>query len=234
MRRTLFAIRHVHFEDLGTFEAVLSKAGYEVRYHDVGAADLAMLDAVAPDLLVLLGGPIGVYDTAAYPFLELERHLIAQRLAARRPLLGICLGAQQVAAALGARVAPMGVKEIGFAPVSLTEAGTRGPLRHLDGVAVLHWHGDAFETPPGAVNLATTQVCPAQAFAYGPHVLGLQFHPEADASAGLEPWLIGHAAELAAAGIDTRGIRADAARHGPSLREAARATLTEWLEQLPA
>ena len=226
------AIRHVHFEDLGTLELVLEQRGYAVRYHDVGLDDFAALDPLEPDLLVVLGGPIGVYETEAYPFLIDETALIARRLASGRPILGICLGAQLVAAALGAKVAPTGVKEIGFSPLTLTEAGRAGPLRHLDGVAVLHWHGDAFAIPEGAEHLAATPVCATQAFAVGRNVLGLQFHPEADTQHGFERWLVGHAAEIAGAGIDPRVLRADARRLGPPLALAATAMFGAWLDGL--
>lgn len=236
MSKTAVAIRHVHFEDLGTFAPVLEQAGYHLTYRDLpadgdAAGGTADLDSV--DLLVVLGGPVGVHDGARYPFLEHEQALLARRVAAERPTLGICLGAQLVAASLGADVAPMGRKEIGFAPLTLTAAGQSGPLRHLDGCPVLHWHGDAFLTPRDATRLATTSACPHQAFALGPSVLALQFHPEADAAAGLERWLVGHAVELAAAGIDPQTIRADAVRFGAPLARAAQAMLGEWLAGLP-
>ena len=231
MKKTALALRHVHFETLGTFEPELDKADFALSYLDVGSPDLRTVDPLSPDLLVVLGGPIGVYETDAYPFLADELSLIGARLEAGLPILGICLGAQLIAAALGARVAATGVKEIGFAPVALTEAGLRGPLRHLTGVEVLHWHGDAFDLPQGADLLATTQVA-NQAFSIGPNVLGVQFHPEADTSHNLEAWLIGHAAELAGAGVDPRQIRAAAAQHGPALRKAGQAAFAEWLAQL--
>jgi GMP synthase (glutamine-hydrolysing) len=230
MLRTAAVIRHVHFEDLGTFEAVLTASGYRIHYYDIGMNELWTLNAAGPDLMVVLGGPVGVYETQAYPFLEDERQLLEKRLASGRPTLGICLGAQMIAAALGAKVAPMGHKEIGFSSLSLTEAGRVGPLRHLEGVPVLHWHGDAFDIPEGATGLATTAMCATQGFAIGQNVLGLQFHPEVDACAGIERWLIGHAAELASARINPRTLRADAQTHGPALREAARKTFTEWLQ----
>ncbi|MGQ3672760.1 glutamine amidotransferase [Xanthobacter sp. TB0136] len=230
MLKTAAVIRHVHFEDLGTFEAVLTASGYRIHYYDIGMNELWTLDATLPDLMIVLGGPVGVYETEAYPFLEEERQIIERRLASGRPTLGICLGAQMIAAALGAKVAPMGYKEIGFSSLSMTGAGRSGPLRHLEGVPVLHWHGDAFDIPDGAASLATTTVCATQGFSIGSHVLGLQFHPEVDACAGIERWLIGHAAELASAGIDPRALRADATKYGPALREAARKTFTEWLQ----
>jgi GMP synthase-like glutamine amidotransferase len=123
MLKTAVVIRHVHFEDLGTFEAVLTAAGYRIYYYDLGMNELWTVDPAVPDLLVILGGPVGVYEARAYPFLEEERQLLETRLAARRPTLGICLGAQQIAAALGARVAPMGHKEIGFSPLRSPRTG---------------------------------------------------------------------------------------------------------------
>jgi len=232
MQRTAVAIRHVHFEDLGVFAPVLSEAGFSIRYRDLDAAPFATLDPLEPDLLVVLGGPVGACETDAYPYLADEQAILAARLAAGRPTLGVCLGAQLMARALGAEVAPMRRKEIGFSPISLTDAGRVGPLRRLAGIPVLHWHGDAFQIPEGAENLAATPLCPTQAFSLGVHALALQFHPEVDVTAGIERWLTGHAAELASAGIDPRGLRDQAAQAGPELAIAARAMLTEWLAGL--
>ena len=230
MHKTVVAIRHVHFEDLGIFDAVLSDAGYAVRYHDLDADPFATLDPLEPDLLIVLGGPVGVYETESYPYLAEECAILATRLAAARPTLGICLGAQQIAKALGADVGPMGHKEIGFGPLRLNDAGRVGPLRHLEGIPVLHWHGDAFQIPDTAENLASTPLCATQGFSLGRHVLALQFHPEVDVTAGIERWLTGHAAELAGAGIDPRVLRAHAAQVGPELREAGQKMLAEWLQ----
>ena len=127
----------------------------------------------------------------------------------------------------------MGHKEIGFGPLTLTDAGRAGPLRHLESVPVLHWHGDAFQIPDGAESLALTPLCATQGFSVGRHTLALQFHPEVDVAAGIERWLTGHAAELAGAGIDPRVLRGQAARIGPELREAGQKMLAEWLQALP-
>jgi GMP synthase (glutamine-hydrolysing) len=230
--KTAAVVRHIHFEDLGTFEAVLEAADYRIHYYDLGLHDLGRLDPLRPDLLIVLGGPVGVYDTAAYPFLAEERAILKTRLEADRPTLGICLGAQQIAASLGADVMPTGLKEIGFSELTLTDAGRAGPLRHLENVPVLHWHGDIFEIPVGADHLASTSQCAPQAFALGRNLLALQFHPEVDAWAGIERWLVGHAVELAAAGIDLRKFRDDAERFGPALRDGARRMLCQWLQGL--
>ena len=230
MSKSLLAIRHVPFEDLGTFAAPLREAGYEIAYRDVGEPDFLAFDPLAPDLLVVLGGPIGVYETAVYPFLVPEIALIEERLAAGLPTLGLCLGAQLIAAALRSRVYPSGVKEIGFGQITLTAPALATPLRHLAGVEVLHWHGDTFDLPPGATLLASTPLVRNQAFAIAEHTLALQFHPEARAD--IEPWLVGHAAELAAARVSPVALRADAARLGPALAVAGAAMLRDWLAGL--
>lgn len=228
MTRDALAIRHVPFEDLGLLEPLLRARGYRTSYLDVPVEPITPEVALEPDLLVVLGGPIGVYETEAYPFLAAEREAVAARLREGRPTLGVCLGAQLVAAALGADVLATGRKEIGYAPLTLTAEGRDSVLAPLDGVRVLHWHGDQFAIPEGAVRLAETPGFPNQAFAIGSHVLGLQFHLEADHTQ-IERWLVGHAHELASAGIDPNGIRSDAAAYGPALAEAARRTFDRWL-----
>lgn len=230
--KTALALRHVPFEDLGLLAPLLQQRCYAVRTHDAGVGPLEDSLHPEPDLLVVLGGPIGAFDEAAYPFLADTLALLRERLARRLPVLGICLGAQLMARALGAGVAPMGHQEIGFAPLALTPAGAASVLAPLShGTPVLHWHGDQFEIPPGAESLATTPLCPHQAFAVGMHALGLQFHLEADFSR-IEQWLVGHACELAAAGVDLQALRAGAHEHGPALAQAARAVFGAWLDGL--
>ena len=232
-RKTALALRHVAFEDVGVWAATLGAEGYDLTYVEVGLRSLPLDRIVACDLLIVLGAPIGVYETEAYPFLIEETAAIARRLAARRPTLGVCLGAQLMAAALGARVAPGPGKEIGYAPVELVSAAKASPLAPIDGLNVLHWHSDAFDLPSGAERLAATRLCPNQAFRLGDWALALQFHLEADSEA-IEAWLIGHTGELAAAGIDPRTLRADASRYGAALAAAGRAALQRWLEAAPS
>lgn len=232
MSKSALVLRHLAFEDLGSFGAVLEEEGYRLIPVEAGIDPLP--DPLGADLVVVLGGPVGVNDGEAYPCMDAERDWLIPRLAARRPTLGICLGAQLMASALGARVAKMPRKEIGFAPLALTGAGREGPLSALEGVPVLHWHGEAFETPAGADNLAGTAACATQAFAMGPALLGLQFHPEAGELPAFERWLIGHSVELARAGIDPAGLRRDALAHGTSLKRAGRSMLKAWLQELPA
>ncbi len=229
MTGEVLAIRHVGFEDLGLLEPLLTQRGYRIHYLEAGVEPISVDAVMRPELVVVLGGPIGVYETDTYPFLFDERDAIGARLNAGKATLGVCLGAQVMAAALGADVRPTGAKEIGYGPLTLTVEGSRSVLAPLDGVPVLHWHGDEFAIPAGAARLAETPGFPNQAFSVGPNLLGLQFHIEAD-SARLEQWLIGHANELAAAGIDPRQLRADATSYGPRLATVASVVLRDWLD----
>jgi GMP synthase (glutamine-hydrolysing) len=226
---TTVALRHVAFEDLGLLAPVLASRGHTIRYIDVPVEPLASLDPLACDLLVVLGGPIGVYQTAQYPFLVEEIELIARRLAAGRPTLGICLGSQLIARALGQDVYASGVKEIGWAQIELTDAGRASCLRHLADTPVLHWHGDTFDLPDGATLLASTSRCRNQAFLWRDHVLGLQFHVEA-AGVALESWFVGHASELGA--TDVVQFRADTARCTPAVTKAGARCFEDWLDSV--
>ncbi|MEO6828590.1 MAG: gamma-glutamyl-gamma-aminobutyrate hydrolase family protein, partial [Acidobacteriaceae bacterium] len=179
--KTAVAIRHIQFEDMGTLEPLLQRRGYRTEYCGAETLGGEITKVAAADILIVLGAPIGACDEDVYPFLNYELSLIRQQLDAQRPLLGICLGAQLMARVLGAPVAAMARKEIGFSPVELTASGLQSPLSGLpDDTAVLHWHGDQFAIPSGAESLARTALCPHQAFAVGKHALGLQFHLEAD------------------------------------------------------
>lgn len=233
MTRTAVALRHVQFEDLGLVEPLLREHGYDVSYVDATVDDVRTDAVRKADLLVVLGGPVGVGDVATYPFLGDELDVLTSRLGERRPTLGICLGAQLVATALGAQVRPSGSVEIGYAPLRLTAVGRAGVLAQIDDVPVLHWHGDRFDLPDGSTLLGSTDLTPHQGFTAGDHVLALQFHLEVDHTQ-IGRWLVGHAHELASQRIDPRRIRADAAAVGPRLAEAARATFGAWLDGLDA
>jgi GMP synthase (glutamine-hydrolysing) len=217
----------VAFEDLGVWASTLRARGHQVDYIDAGG-DLSR--AADADLLIALGAPMGVHDTADFPYLIDEREVVASRLAEDRPTIGVCLGAQLMAAALGAAVYAGERKEIGWGRLSFVPEAGATPLRSLIDAPVLHWHGDTFDLPAGATLLASSGLTRNQAFAVG-RSLALQFHCEVEGGA-IERWLVGHAAELAAAGIDIGRVRADSARHALAAARAGRALMETYLEGL--
>lgn len=231
MTKTAVVIRHLVFEDLGSYADVLAEAGYRLRYLEAGVDDLDALDPLAPDLLVILGGPIAVYQENDYPYLAAEIELARRRIAADRPTLGICLGAQIMARALGADVSAGETAEVGWAPLELTGEGRNSSLRHLENVRVLHWHGDAFALPAGAERLAATPTGPNQAFRLSANVLALQFHPEVRWP-DLEFWLIAHVRSLRAGGRSVPELRDASKRYAGELVPAARLLLEDWLGSL--
>jgi len=228
---TALAIRHVPFEDLGSFAPALRDRGFTVAYRDAEIDDLRARDLLDADLLIVLGGPIGVYETRAYPFLAGEITTIERRLKAGRPVLGICLGAQLMAKALGARVYRGRRKELGWGPLEITAAGRLSPLRALGARAqVLHWHGDTFDLPKHATLLASTKLYENQAFGWGERALALQFHVEATA-AGLERWYVGHTLEIATTrGVDVASLRRQTRRAAPRLETQGPLVLAAWLD----
>jgi len=232
-RRKAVVLRHVAFEDLGLLAPILDRGGWDVAMHDAAVADLDQPTIAQADLLIVLGGPIGVGDAADYPFLTREIALLERRLADNRPTLGICLGSQLMAAALGARVYAGPVKEIGWSALQLTDAGRASclaPLGEPDAM-VLHWHGDTFDLPAGAVRLASTAPYANQAFAIGPNALALQFHIEAD-PARLEEWYVGHTVELGAAKISIPALRSATARIAARATAQAERIFAQWLGEL--
>lgn len=230
--RTCLVIRHLAFEDLGLLEPILKSRGFQMRVLEAGVDALGDLNPCDDDLWIVLGGPIGAYEEADYPFITDETALLRRRLAAQRPTLGVCLGAQLMALALGAKVYgnPRG-KEIGWSSLTFSAEGQAHPLGLLGDAKVLHWHGDIFDLPAGAHSLASTPLTPHQAFALGRYGLGLQFHAEVEGP-GLERWLIGHRAELGQAEVSIAKLRADNVRYAPVLFGPAARAVNAWLDGL--
>jgi GMP synthase (glutamine-hydrolysing) len=229
--KTLVALRHLIFEDLGLLEPMLKAKGWRIHYYDLGVDELWKIDLPQVDLLAVLGGPISAEEDNRYPFLLDEVSLIRERLASKKPMLGICLGAQLIARAMGARVRSMGYKEIGFAPLTLTDNGEHSPLAEIGNQHVLHWHGDQFDLPGGVVSLASTSKCPNQAFQVENHTMAWQFHLEVDANR-IEQWLIGHTAELDQNGIKTESLRSDARIHSEALRHTLHRVMDRWFASI--
>ncbi|GAA6212050.1 glutamine amidotransferase [Hyphomicrobiales bacterium 4NK60-0047b] len=232
-KKLCIAVRHLQFEGLGVFEEPVAKAGYEIQYID---APVEKLDrAYEADLLFILGGPCGVYEDELYPYIKDELALAKHRIDHQLSMVGVCLGAQIIAAAAGAKVYPgPNGKEIGWGPISLTEGGRNGPLSPLllREARMFHWHGDTFDLPKGATLLASSELYENQIYSLGNNILGFQSHPELDPQ-NIEHWLIGHACELAhTPQVDLLQIRADTKRYGDSLRANGVEALSNWLQTI--
>ena len=225
------AICHVAFEDAGTLGPVLAQRGIHLTYLQAGVDDLS--PALAADLFAVLGGPIGIYEVDRYPFLKDELNVIEAVVKRHTPVVGICLGAQALAAVLAARVYPGPQAELGWDELTLTDEGKASPLQVLEGLRVLNWHGDTFDLPSGATRLASTPLTPNQAFTYGPKVLALQFHVELE-ERDMERWLIGHTLELAKNKVDLGKMREATTRYAPPTNAASRTLFNSWLDGLSA
>lgn len=233
------ALTHVPFEDLGSLDTILRARGFFVETIEATAPEFPRQQLLDADLLVVLGGPIGVYETEDYPFLTNEIELLRTRLLAHKPTVGICLGAQLISAALGARVAPgQNGSEIGWGPLHAAKTANldeNNPVVRAfaplcaDGLEVLHWHGDTFEIPDGALHLAGSAQYPNQAYAVENYAVALQFHAEVTA-VGLERWYVGHTAELRAKKIDIQALRTAGVRNAPRLAEAGKKFWNSWLD----
>lgn len=190
--------QHVPFEGLGSIETWAGANRHPLTATRFYQSDpLPRIDDI--DWLIVMGGPMGVYDEDQYAWLVAEKRLIEQAITRDQVVIGICLGAQLIADVLGARVYPNRVKEIGWFPIELTETGRRSPLFDFLPITlhVFHWHGDTFDLPPGAVHIAQSEACQHQAFVYRERVIGLQFHLEST-PAGVEDMLRNCSGDLVA------------------------------------
>ncbi len=176
----IHCLMHVDFESPGYILDWAKWNDFEVSYTRLYNGE-TLPEINAFDMLVVMGGPMGVYDSEKYTWLNNEKEFIKEAIESDKYVLGICLGAQLIAAAMGAKVYPSGIQEIGWYPIELTEKGDKlwGSLDPENRWMVLHWHGDTFDLPEGAQLLASSKVTKNQAFLLGNNVLGLQFHLEA-------------------------------------------------------
>ena len=234
MRRKLLVLQHVPYEPLGLLDPQLRVSGFRIRYVNFGRHPELEPDIRRYDGLVVLGGPMNVDQVDRYPHLAREIALLRGALAREIPVLGICLGAQLLAAALGANVHPNAVREIGWYPLELSANAPADPLlRHFTpGQPVLQWHAYTFTEPPGAVHLASTASCPNQAFRYGARAYGFQFHLEADAAL-VHRWLSlpDTRRELEALGgaAAAARVRDETGAHLPAARELAQRVFAEFV-----
>jgi len=175
----IHSLQHVPFEDIGSMARDFQTRGFHLSsthwYRGDDAPDLAQFDA-----LIVMGGPMGIYDEDEYPWLADEKMLIKNAIAAGKIVLGICLGAQLIADVLGGKVTRNAHKEIGWFPLDIIPQAASHPIAKVLAryPEVFHWHGDTFALPEGAVWLAKSEACAHQAFSYKDHVVGFQFHME--------------------------------------------------------
>lgn len=173
-------LQHVSFETPGLIASWIEQKQHHATYTHLYKGE--QLPALTDfDMLIVMGGPMGVYDADQYPWLNAEKQFIAQAVAAQKAVLGVCLGSQLIAAALGSRVFPNTEKEIGWFPISFTPQAAQHPLfsKFPNSLSVFHWHGDTFDLPANAQLIASSTACKNQIFTIAQHVVALQCHLEA-------------------------------------------------------
>lgn len=180
--RRLLVCQHVAHEILGTLDPLLRNSGFRIRYVNFGREPDAKPDIEKYDGLIVLGGPMNCDQTERYPHLDTEIEIIRAAVQQEKPVLGICLGAQLLARALGAKVRKNPVREIGWYELNPTREASSDPLfaNFKSSQSIFQWHGDTFDIPPGAAHLASSPNCGNQAFRFGDRAYGLQFHLEVD------------------------------------------------------
>lgn len=235
-RPKILVFQHVPYEPLGTLDPLLKAAGFRIRYVNFGREpqQRPALDKYAA--LIVLGGPMNADDIDGYPNLRTEVQIIREALDSDMSVLGICLGAQLLAKAVGGSVARNDEPEIGWYDVELTPPGRDDPVLgpFASTQRIFQWHEDGIDLPDDAVHLASSPVSPVQAFRYGEHAYGFQFHLEVDESL-IDRWLTvpGNRAMLDAASptIDPATIRDESRRAIADLQALSRATFSRWIDR---
>ncbi len=234
MSKTALIITHKVHEDIGSLKNVLDERWFtldqRLGYHDTLAGE----DPLRHDLTIFMGGTMGVYQKNMFPYLEHEISYLKKRIAADKPTLGICLGAQLIAAACEKDVYK-GTQgpEVGWREISINEAGQNTPVKHLDKnhTKMMQWHGDTFDLPDEALLLASSEAYKNQAYAIGKNILGLQCHPEVT-SEKMEFWMAIGVNELTRLSIDVNDLRDQSAQNGPILEQQTKQFFNEWLDEV--
>ncbi len=231
----ILVFQHVAAEPLGTLDPLIRRRGHRIRFVNFERDPEALPNVDRYQGLVVLGGPMNVGDQHARPHLRTELLAIERMLAQGKPVLGICLGAQLLAHALGAPVKRHHTPEIGWYRLRATEAGRSDPVLSPLGAEapVFQWHGQHFEIPQGAVHLARSDTCEQQAFRWGDRAYGFQFHLEMDEPL-IERWLAtpGYRAELERreGPHDEAAIRAHTREHIAAMQAQADGVFNNFLD----
>lgn len=229
MKAVIF--QHMVSAGPGSFTRILKECGYEVEVVRTSYTDISAFDALAPDLLIVMGGAVGVYQCDNYPFLHDEMRIIRTRVEAGKPYLGICLGAQLLAQAMGGHVYK-GTKggEIGWQNIVLNEAAKDSPVRAFDGVKVMQWHNDTFDLPQNATLLAHSDKY-NQVFSCGVHALGFQCHIEMTPE-GLADWMVQDVGTFEKHPGLLETFRRETPLYNPLMTKATEHFMKEWLAQI--
>jgi len=230
----VLVVCHRREEDLGTLCALLKARNLSIEYVLGHEDKLPNIDACEHDLTIIMGGSMGVYEAEQHPYLLNEIDYIQRRIKADKPLLGVCLGGQLIAKALGGDVykGAQG-KEAGWCDLQITPAGKNSAIRHLDvsHTKMMQWHQDTFDLPYNANLLATSNQYKHQAFSYGDKILGVQFHPELDADM-IERWLNEKEKFLSSTLTSKDDIAKDTKIYITKLRKQTALFFNEWLDEV--
>lgn len=235
-RPKILVFQHVPYEPLGTLDPLLKDAGFRIRYVNFGREPNARPELEKYAALIVLGGPMNSDEIDRYPNLATELDLIREAVDRNMSVLGICLGAQLLAKALGGSVSRNPIREIGWYDVALTDAGAIDPVLSVFAPVqeVFQWHEDGISLPAGVVHLAASDASNVQAFRFGDHAYGFQFHLEVD-SMLIERWLsvpANQATLQAEVGrIDPQSIREQVPHSIADLERLSRETFTRWIDR---
>lgn len=230
----IWVIQHSGYEDIGAFANALNRRNAIITFFSGQDDDIAALDPIEPDLLLVMGGAASAADLDGYPFLKTEIAFLKKRIQANKPILGLCLGGQLLSLALGGCVTRAhNGNEVGWTPLTLTTAAENTPMRHLCGqlTNMMHWHEDTLSLPEGCILLAATDHCAVQAFTHGDGILGFQCHPDIS-SYKIERWTHLAANMAYDAGTNPEEIKSDMKEFMPQLQKQTDLFFEDWLKGL--
>ena len=230
----VLVFQHDPFEDLGIFAEIMERRGADYRVFRLHHGEMPTDDWKSVGALIILGGPMSVDEEKDFPFLRWEKKIIRAAIDDNVPVLGVCLGAQLIAATLGTKIFRGPVKEIGWSPISITPHGQVDSLLGYlpENATVFQWHGDSFELPSGAIHLATSANYQNQAFRVGKYIYGLQFHLEVTPSM-IERWINERSKDFALAPyLQPDKILADTENYAPSLKYYGERFLSAFLRRV--